>query len=221
MDDQLVLKHLFGERAGEIGSPTNCLLLEDQLEGWFDKYQFVIVPVDPSEVPITRWKDQPKAKDTLDQRELVFLNHNRPASRFLFFRFMLALIRIRQLKRTGWEDVWARYRTNKPFATPGRYTRTGMLLAMAAHNEITAPEEIEGFLRLVEAEKVPRTITLPEAEILRVKEEVAKAIESFETARDNHEDRENEDTDTEDDELEYSTMDDGYEDDDDQDDDSG
>ncbi|KAK3947683.1 hypothetical protein QBC32DRAFT_223633 [Pseudoneurospora amorphoporcata] len=175
-DDELVLKHLFGKERGasEIGSPTNSLMLSKQVKSWFDKYLFVIVPViDPLEVTqvpnniITRWKVELISPDVENMtRELVFLNQNRPASRFLFFRFMLALIRIRQLDRRGWEDVWAKYHTYKPFAaTPtGRYyARTGMLplLAMAGHNGITAPEEeIEEFLRLNEAEEVPRIISL-------------------------------------------------------------
>ncbi|KAK1783786.1 hypothetical protein QBC45DRAFT_305505, partial [Copromyces sp. CBS 386.78] len=75
-----------------------------------------------------------------------FRNGNRPNASFMYFRFMLALIRTRDKQRAGWEGFWARYRTTKPFGTPGRYCRDGMLMAMAAYSKMSAPEEIEAFL---------------------------------------------------------------------------
>lgn len=45
----------------------------------------------------------------------------------------MALIRIKDVKRQGWRDVWARYYQQKPFPNPGNYLRQSMLLALATH----------------------------------------------------------------------------------------
>jgi hypothetical protein len=70
------------------------------------------------------WKD-------LDGKELVFLGEKRPVSRFLYFHFVMALVRIKDLQRRNWQDVWARYHEHRPFPTPGNYMRKAMLLALA------------------------------------------------------------------------------------------
>ncbi|KAG6196769.1 hypothetical protein E4U35_007792 [Claviceps purpurea] len=81
----------------------------------------VIVPVDVTENPITRWRTDVispsvmnerygagdfRARE-LDGRELTFRNEKHPTSRFLYFHFFMALVRIRDTKRTGWQDTWA------------------------------------------------------------------------------------------------------------------
>ncbi|KAG6108189.1 hypothetical protein E4U13_006573, partial [Claviceps humidiphila] len=42
-------------------------------------------------------------------------------SRFPFFYFFVALVRIRDSKRQGWQDTWVRYYYQRPFSTPGAY----------------------------------------------------------------------------------------------------
>ncbi|KAG6289687.1 hypothetical protein E4U09_004801 [Claviceps aff. purpurea] len=100
----------------------NALIMSKRIENWFDNYHLVIVPVDVTENPITRWRTDVispsvmnerygagdfRARE-LDGRELTFHNEKRPTSRFLYFHFFMALVRIRDTKRIGWQDTWAR-----------------------------------------------------------------------------------------------------------------
>ncbi|KAL7919402.1 hypothetical protein ACQKWADRAFT_315651 [Trichoderma austrokoningii] len=79
---------------------------------WLDSHRIVIVPVNAKETPITRWRTEiisPEIYDLwlyhdglgalLHKKELVFRNENRPVPRFLYFRFVMALIRIKDLQR--------------------------------------------------------------------------------------------------------------------------
>ncbi|KAG6170267.1 hypothetical protein E4U51_000983 [Claviceps purpurea] len=122
LDFEGVGELLFGERAQSLERAGNALLLSKRIESWFDKYHLVIVPVDATENPITRWRtdvispsimnerygDGDLRALELDGRELTFHNEKRPVSRFLYFHFFMALVRIRDTKRTGWQDTWAR-----------------------------------------------------------------------------------------------------------------
>lgn len=109
---------LFGERAPSLQEEGNALLLSDRIEAWFSSYPIAVVPVDSSESPIKRWRTELISPDIRNEqldmgcygrdligKELVFLNENRLVSRFLYFHFIIALVRIRDLKHRGWEDV--------------------------------------------------------------------------------------------------------------------
>ncbi|EON96099.1 hypothetical protein UCRPA7_8405 [Phaeoacremonium minimum UCRPA7] len=137
---------LFGSKKESLIREGNSLLMSKLIKSWFDKYDLVIVPVDVNELPITRWKTEllnrhmrkcyytaSHMAEELDGKELVFLNDNRPVSRFVYFHFVMALIRIKDTKKDGWENVWARYYEQRPFPTPGPYMRRSMLLALATH----------------------------------------------------------------------------------------
>lgn len=69
----------------------------------------------------------------MDRKELQFRNNKRPVSRFIYFHFIMALVRIKDISRRGWQDVWARYYQQRSFPTPGNYIRRSMLLALATH----------------------------------------------------------------------------------------
>ncbi|KAG6021638.1 hypothetical protein E4U19_005569, partial [Claviceps sp. Clav32 group G5] len=91
--------------------------MSKRIEAWFDNYHLVIVPVDATENPITRWRTDvisPSIMNAkysgefrgheLDGRELTFHNEKRPVSRFLYFHFFMALVRIKDTKQfTGAE----------------------------------------------------------------------------------------------------------------------
>ncbi|KID85531.1 hypothetical protein MAJ_11217, partial [Metarhizium majus ARSEF 297] len=140
---------LFGSRAPSLQRPGNALFLSDTIKSWFDKHHLLIVPVDATESPITRWRtdlvDKRFRKSVavhgiteifgrdIDGQELTFRNDNRPVTRFLYFHYIMTLVRIKDLQRPGWQDVWARYYTQPPFPTPGNYLRKSMLLAIATH----------------------------------------------------------------------------------------
>ncbi len=57
----------------------------------------------------------------------------------------MALIRIKDLKRYGWEDVWARYYKQRPFPTTGNYLRRRILLALVTHFETADMRVVESW----------------------------------------------------------------------------
>jgi HNH endonuclease len=156
---------LFGTQSDSLEKGGNALLMSTTIEGWFDKYFIVVVPVDPKEEPITRWKTEVLSSDIkntpcahgivdgkkytgreLDGKELVFIGKARPVSRFLYFHFVMALVRIKDLERRGWQDIWARYYERRPFPTPGNYMRKAMLLALATHFEVADMKVVESWI---------------------------------------------------------------------------
>ncbi|KAI1372423.1 hypothetical protein F4677DRAFT_456499 [Hypoxylon crocopeplum] len=137
---------LFGNRAESLLPAGNALLLSKNVKGWWDSYHFVVVPVNAKKTPISRWRTEFISTDIknltlgfghtakeLDGKELIFLNEKRPVSRFLCFHFIMTLVHVKDIKRPGWQDVWARYYDQCPFPTPGNYMRQSMLLALATH----------------------------------------------------------------------------------------
>jgi hypothetical protein len=156
---------LFGTQSDSLEKGGNALLMSNTIEGWFDKYLVVVVPVDPKEEPITRWKTEILSSDIkntvcavsitggkvytgqeLDGKELVFRGKKRPVSRFLYFHFIMALVRIKDLERRGWQDIWARYHQRRPFPTPGNYMRKAMLLALTTHFEVADMKVVESWI---------------------------------------------------------------------------
>lgn len=53
--------------------------------------------------------------------------------RFMYFHFLMAMIRIKDLRHRGWKDTWAKYYSQPPFPTPTKYIRESMLLALVEH----------------------------------------------------------------------------------------
>ncbi|KAK0751901.1 hypothetical protein B0T18DRAFT_457997 [Schizothecium vesticola] len=151
LDNKEIGEILFGSRAPSLRRAGNSLLLSTKIKGWFDTYKLLIVPVDAREDPIKRWRvdvisssiknspvhDGPLNPSLLggdlDGYELKFRNDKRPVSRFMYFHFVVSLIRIKDVKQRGWEEVWARYYEQPPFPTPTTYLRKSMLVALATH----------------------------------------------------------------------------------------
>ncbi|KAG6044708.1 hypothetical protein E4U17_000463 [Claviceps sp. LM77 group G4] len=159
LDFDCIGEVLFGERAQSLDRAGNALCMAKQIERWFDNYHLVIVPVDGTEDPITRWRTDvisPSIMNAkysgefrcreLDGKELTFHNEKRPVSRFLYFHFFMALICIRDTKRIGWQDTWAKYYDQRPFPTPGPYLRKSMLMALACHFETTDLKVINSWM---------------------------------------------------------------------------
>jgi hypothetical protein len=151
---------LFGSQSESLQRAGNSLLLSHKIKGWFDKYFLVVVPVDATETPIKRWKTDVISADItkagygeghlgaeLDGKELKFLGEKRPVARFLYFHFVMALVRIKSLERQGWEQTWARYYEQRPFPTPGNYMRKSMLLALATHFETTDLQVVDSWIK--------------------------------------------------------------------------
>jgi len=180
-----IMDYIFGAGAGSLRDTVqNALFINSRAEKAFDKGMFVIVPVDPMEQPrITRYKivmsgegnkmvtigaDKPLGE--CDGRELVFKTDFRPAQRFLFYRFTMVRLQMRRDRIIGWENFLLRTRTNKPWATVGKWMRKSLLpkLSEAAlverciydfrrefeeKEKMTDEEEAEIARRLVEAHK--------------------------------------------------------------------
>ncbi|KAI9768414.1 MAG: hypothetical protein M1839_004111 [Geoglossum umbratile] len=139
--------YIFGaEKGTRLFSVDNCLMLHSYIERAFDNGNFVILPVDLTETPIRRWRVaivndscrnqtlhgiSVKTMGGLDGKEVVFRTQQRPAARFLYYHFVVTLLRCRQYKQPGWERVWATLKTNRPWPTPGPYLRRSMLMALA------------------------------------------------------------------------------------------
>uniref|UniRef100_A0A8H7MZ86 Uncharacterized protein n=1 Tax=Bionectria ochroleuca TaxID=29856 RepID=A0A8H7MZ86_BIOOC len=99
----------------------NFLSLHREIEKWFGTYKLVILPNDPEETPIRRWKtavissqlnsERFAGRETLvsafDSQELVFNGEERPVAEFAYFHFVMALVRAKMLNYEGWRDVWA------------------------------------------------------------------------------------------------------------------
>ncbi|KAI9763108.1 MAG: hypothetical protein M1840_000920 [Geoglossum simile] len=156
--------YIFGaEKGARLFSVDNCLILHTDIERAFDNGNFVILPVDLAETPIRRWrvaivndscrnqglymKSVNKLGD-LDGKELAFQTPQRPAARFLYYHFVVTVLRCRQYKQPGWEGVWAALKTNRPWPTPGPYLRRSMLITLAEAIGVVDEAEIE---RLVES----------------------------------------------------------------------
>ncbi|KAH6610610.1 hypothetical protein Trco_000630 [Trichoderma cornu-damae] len=160
LDIDTIGEILFGSRSESLLKAGNSLSLSSTIKVWFDKYFITIVPVDAKEKPLRRWRTDVISTDILnspcggtqlygrdlDGKELVFRNEKRPVARFLYFHFIMSLIRIRHIKRPGWEIAWARYYDQRPFPSPGNYMRQAMLVALATYYDIGDMEVIQSWV---------------------------------------------------------------------------
>ena len=178
--------YIFGKGTGaRLFSVDNCLMLHKKFEAAFDKGILAFVPVDVAERPIRRWKaillneaaknqvivhfDTMKRIGDADGRELKFGSEQRPAARFLYYHFVVSLLRCRRQREPGWENAWVNFRTGQPWPTPGRYLRQSMLLALARTVGDLNEGEIEGLVK-------ERTFDVPERLADDEEKEVARRM---------------------------------------------
>ena len=139
-----IADYIFGAGSGSrLFSADNCLLLHSFAEEHFDKGHFVIIPADLNEKPIITWKimttnddarnaDMGRTKlNKLEGTNLVFKNNARPAARFLYYHFVVTLLRNKLYRTTGYAKYMENLTTGKPFATMGAYLRKSLLLMLA------------------------------------------------------------------------------------------
>ena len=150
-----LVDYIFGTGSGlRLDTADNCLLMHQDVERSFGNGNFVLIPVDASESPILRWRIQMTnlaAIDTdlgrvtlgdVDGKEVLFKNNNRPAARFLYYHFVMTLLRNKWYRQPGWEKYWVELPTGRPFAAMGPYVRESMLLALAKEaGDLNAAEE--------------------------------------------------------------------------------
>jgi hypothetical protein len=149
-----IMMQVFGDQsANELFSARNGLLLTERVERKFDSFLLVIVPVDPK-VP-GRWKirildksirkqkiwDWDFAKGVtfgdIDHKELQFKGFARPAARYLYFHYTIAVM---TASRKGSTDGWLQEMGENCWATPGAYLRSQMLSALMETIGHSVPE---------------------------------------------------------------------------------
>ena len=136
------LAHFFGVGHVDLMQPRNALMLVDTLEIALDTGHIVIVPLPSEPNEPTRWKCVVTEKSTLglpatkelkwkdvDGKELVFRGPNRPARRYLYFRFLITYLHYAKLGDVKWESEVSDKGTI--WASPGNYLRESMLLTFA------------------------------------------------------------------------------------------
>ena len=144
---QELAAYLFGpDQSLRLNRPDNCLMMHEDIERAFDNGNITLFPVDPVSRPLLRWKivlvnqdarnqplklDAAKTVGELDGRELTFRSEQRPASRSLYYHFVMSLLLCRSRDSHGWETVWLQYGKTQAWPTPGRYLRASMLSALA------------------------------------------------------------------------------------------
>ena len=150
-----LVDYIFGTGSGlRLDTADKCLSMHEDVEQSFSNDNFVLIPIDASEIPILRWRIQMTnlaainsdlGKVTLgdvDGKEVLFKNDNRPASRFLYYHFIVTLLCNKRNRQPGWAKYSVELPIGRPFATMGQYMRKSMLLALAkAAGDINAAEE--------------------------------------------------------------------------------
>lgn len=139
-----LVDYVFGPgTCSRLDKSDNCLIIHKSVERLFDNGCFVLLPANLTESPIKTWKIQMtnlsaqnsdmgrKFLADLDGERVMFKNENRPAARFLYYHFVVTLLRNKRDRQPGWEIYCVELPTGKPFATPGRYLRQSMLLTLA------------------------------------------------------------------------------------------
>lgn len=145
-----VMKQVFGhDSANEMFSARNGFLMNAQVEQVFDNYQIVIVPrglpkdhewkvriVDKS---LLKKKLNGGLWQDLDNVQLVFKGNCRPAARYLYWHYCLAVIHgAGKGSSRGWREEMGK----DCWATPGKYIRANMLRALAEQIGHCVPEDL-------------------------------------------------------------------------------
>jgi len=182
-------EYVFGNGSGSrLDTSDNCLLMHRTVERNMDNGNFVLVPVEPSERPIKRWKIRMTNSAALDvsmgskqlkdlhDKEVDFKNDARPAARFLYFHFLISLLRNRRDQQPGWEEFALDLISGRPFASAGPYLRDSMLLSLARAGGGLDEETERGLL----GSEGTETFTEKEKLSSREEEEIARrAILSY------------------------------------------
>lgn len=129
----------------------------------------------------------------LQGQEIMFLNERRPAARFLYYHFVVTLLRNQRYRQPGWERYLIDLPTKKPFANMGRYLRESMLLQLA---KMAGDLDTEGEARLLR-EDGQEVFTDPEKLNEREETEVARRV--YQAHDDNENDEDEDDIEDEDD----------------------
>lgn len=139
-----LVDYIFGVRTGSrLNTADNYLIIHQQAEHALNNENFVLVPAKLNESPLRTWTLKlfntaainhdfsRKSLRDYDNEHLVFKNDNRPAARFLYYHFVVTLLRNKRDRQPGWKKFCIELLTGKPFATSELYIRQSMLMALA------------------------------------------------------------------------------------------
>ncbi|KAL8712698.1 MAG: hypothetical protein Q9220_003230 [cf. Caloplaca sp. 1 TL-2023] len=140
-----VINHIFGAGSSlRINTTQNCLLVHKTVARNLDRGNFVLMSTDPNEPqPIKRWKIQitndasthatmgRKILSELTGTEVEFKSDTRPASEFLYYHFVVTLLRNKQDRRPGWAKYLAELPIQWPFTTSRSDFRHSTLMVLA------------------------------------------------------------------------------------------
>ncbi|MCJ1258541.1 hypothetical protein MMC24_006374 [Lignoscripta atroalba] len=151
-----VVDYLFGHGSGSrLSSADNCLIIHRTVERSFNDGNFVLLPINANDLPIQRWRicltnssamSRDIGRTSLAVRngsEVEFRTSFRPAARFLYYHFVVTLLRNKKYCQPGWEKIWMDLRTGHPWPTPGRYLRKSILLTLARYADDVEESEVE------------------------------------------------------------------------------
>jgi hypothetical protein len=158
--------------ADDLDTYTYALCLPKAVEKAMDNGEVIIVPVDPTEVPVKRfvlrlalsgpgdakayWTSPTsyvRVKD-LDGRELVWPNDLRPKLRFLYFRWIYSMTINHVYKKHLVVPNFDELKTKEAWMTVGPWLRKSVLLEMAKYSDCMDDEEIEKVLGRIEDESL-------------------------------------------------------------------
>ena len=160
--DTKELSYMFGVGDCALDSARNGLILHDKIEGAFDKGWVVFVPDGSVESTPTEWKIvllnntikdktfySPPNTDIIwrwrdiDGRKLTFRNTNRPARRYLYFRYTMGYM---HAQTEIYENFKQKVPSGSIWASPGKpdgYLRRSVLRALA---RLCGDEDLPGDL---------------------------------------------------------------------------
>ncbi|KAJ9264572.1 hypothetical protein DTO212C5_7075 [Paecilomyces variotii] len=140
------ISYLFGVEELPLTDPRNGITLHKHIEAALDTGKIAIVPSRDTDTEHIKWicvlVDQGIREDTallhasqamkwkeIDKKELVFLTENRPARRFLYFRFLITYLNAKKSENTAFTStVEGR---DQFWASPGEYLEKSTLKALA------------------------------------------------------------------------------------------
>jgi hypothetical protein len=158
-----ILAYLFGANDAALANPRNGIILHQHIESGFDNGWLVIVPDGKPnhEDEPTEWKIVVLNQERMDRtirgmgpsivrykdihnRRLTWRNENRPARRYLYFRYAMALM---YAEHQAWPDYRLIEPPGKIWASPNKpngYLRESVLrnLARAVNDCDTLSEEL-------------------------------------------------------------------------------
>ena len=161
--DSKELSYMFGTDDAALSSYRNGLFLDKTIEGGWDNRWIAIIPDGSVETTPTEWKlvllnesirkemvYQPSEKggqivtwNDIDGQRLKFRNENRPARRYLYFRYIMAYMHAVKSQYPNYKEklpsgtIWA-----SPGKTDG-YLRKSVLRALAERaGDVSLPQEL-------------------------------------------------------------------------------